>query len=188
MNIRLLFAGLLMVICCGCATQIHPDVKSNPPPTEPLANFQHFKLMPITTSMGAAKKQAAVAKISEYFTARIGKILAGWENKNSSGRTLEVEPYIEKLKFVNGGTRFFAGAMAGSSAVLMKMKLTDEATGQVIADPEFYQRAAAYGGALTVGGTDNGMLARIATVAQEYLERNYSKAVGGPTGLDESKN
>ncbi|MES2405054.1 MAG: hypothetical protein V4567_12065, partial [Pseudomonadota bacterium] len=72
----------------------------------------------------------------------------------------------------------------GSSAVLMRVKFTDAQTGRVIADPEFYQRAAAYGGAWSIGGTDNGMLARIATVVQQYLQNNDARAVGGPTGLD----
>jgi hypothetical protein len=103
--------------------------------------------------------------------------LAGWENHNLDGRVLDVEPHILQLKFVSGGARFFAGALAGSSAVLMRVKFVDAHTGQVVADPEFYQRAAAYGGAWSIGGTDNGMLARIATVVQEYLDR-------GPTGLD----
>jgi hypothetical protein len=40
------------------------------------------------------------------------------------------------LKFVGGGKRFVAGAMAGSSAVVIRMRLTDVATGEVIADPE----------------------------------------------------
>jgi hypothetical protein len=41
------------------------------------------------------------------------------------------------------------------------------------------------GGAWSVGGTDNGMLERIADVAQDYLKRNYDQAVGGPTGAEE---
>jgi hypothetical protein len=60
-------------------------------------------------------------------------------------------------------------------------------TGKVIADPEFYQRAAAEGGTWTFGATDKSMLVRINTVAQQYLQRNYAHAVGGPTGLDTSE-
>jgi hypothetical protein len=91
---------------------------------------------------------------------------------------------VSELKFVDGGTRFFAGAFAGSSAVVMQLRLIDAATKAVVAQPEFFQRAAAMGGAWSIGGTDNSMLERIAGVAQEYLRRNYDDAVGGPTGAD----
>ena len=66
----------------------------------------------------------------------------------------------------------------------MTVKFTDGKTGEVIAEPEFFQRAHGYGGAWSVGGTDNAMLVRVSTVLEEYLERNYAKAVGGPTGQE----
>jgi len=184
MRCRWLLPALLALLCSACVTNIRPDVTTNPPPAEPLAHFQHFQLMPLTASSAAAHETDAIAKISTYAQQRVGGTLYGWENHSQSGRTLVVELQIEELKFVGGGARFFAGALAGSSAVVMRMKLTDKQTGRVIADPEFYQRAAAMGGAWSFGGTDHGMLARIATVAQEYLQRNYTQAIGGPTGLD----
>jgi len=47
--------------------------------------------------------------------------------------------------------------------------MTDAQTDKVIADSEFYQRAAAEGGTWSFGGADKGMLARIMTVVQQYL-------------------
>lgn len=76
--------------------------------------------------------------------------------------------------------------MAGSSAVRFTLQLTAEPGGEVIASPEFFQRAAAYGGMWSMGGTDNAMLVRVSTVLQEYLERNYEKPIGGPTGLEDA--
>lgn len=187
MRFRWIFPAALALLCGACVTNIRPDASANPPPTEPLSHFQHFQLMPLSHSAQAAHETNAIAKISVYMQQRVGTTLANWGNRNQSGRTLLVEPYIEQLKFVGGGARFWAGALAGSSAVVMKMKLVDQQTGQVIADPEFYQRAAAMGGAWSFSGTDHGMLARIATVAQQYLQSNYTQAVGGPTGLDGSE-
>ncbi|HEX7326217.1 MAG TPA: hypothetical protein VF292_12835 [Rhodanobacteraceae bacterium] len=184
MKLRMLLPALLALSCCACVTHIRPDVVANPPPAEPFNHFQHFILEPIHASASAAHETAAIDKIGTYMQQRVGATLAGWENRNQDGRVLNVQPDIVELKFVGGGTRFFAGALAGSSAVLMRVKFTDGKTGQVIADPEFYQRAAAMGGAWTFSGTDHGMLARIATVVQEYLNRNYAQAVGGGTGLD----
>jgi hypothetical protein len=187
MRFRLLLPASLALLCCACVTNIHPNVAANPPPTEPLSHFQHFMLEPIKVSDSAAHETAAVEKISTYMHQRVGATLASWENHNQDGRVLEVEPYIDQLKYVSTGARIFAGDFAGSSAVLMHVKLIDAQTGHVIADPEFYQRAVAEGGTWSFGGTDKGMLARIATVAQEYLDRNYAQAVGGPTGLDGSE-
>ena len=95
-----------------------------------------------------------------------------------------MQPSIEELKFVSGGNRAWAGAFAGSSAVRMRVRFSDKATGAVVAEPEFYQRAAAMGGAYTFGGSDNAMLVRIASVIEEYARRNHAQAVGGPTGLE----
>ena len=65
----------------------------------------------------------------------------------------------------------------------MKVRIYDSESGDTIAYPEFYQRAAAMGGAYTVGVTDNLMLVRIANLLVEYLKSNYENAVGGPTGV-----
>jgi hypothetical protein len=188
MNFRLILPALLAMACCACVTHIRPDVTSNPPPREALSAFQHFQLQPASGTTSAVSEQtAAMSQISDNLQQKLGNTIAGWQNRNQSGRTLKIEPRITALKFVGGGKRFFAGAMAGSSAVVMHLRLTDAATGQVIADPEFYQRAAASAGAWSFGGTDNGMLVRIAAVAQQYLQHNYSNATGGPTGLDGSE-
>ena len=72
--------------------------------------------------------------------------------------------------------------MAGSSYVIMRLKVTDMETGALLAQPEFFQRAAAMSGAWTIGGQDNDMLQRVVTVATAYLSGNYQAAVGGPTG------
>jgi hypothetical protein len=184
MKAHLMLPAALALLCCACVTNIHPDVVGNPPPAEPFSHFQHFMLEPIKVSDEAAHEKSALGKISIYMRQRVGTTLAGWENRNQNGRVLDVEPHIVQLKYVSTGARIFAGDFAGSSAVLMRVKFIDAQTGRVIAEPEFYQRAAAEGGTWSFGGTDKGMLARIATVAQQYLDRNYAQAVGGPTGLD----
>lgn len=176
---------MLAMLCCACVTHIRANVTGNPPPRAPLSAFQHFRLQPVVAANSEVSEQnAAMARISSTTRQKIGSIISGWENNNQSGRTLKIEPRITELKFVSGTKRFFVGDFAGSSAVIMHLRLTDAETGEVIADPEFYQRAAAEGGTWTFGGTDKRMLDRIATVAQQYMQRNYAHAVGGPTGLE----
>ncbi len=188
MKLRLLWPAVLAIACCACVTHIRPDVRTNPPPQQRLSVFQHFLLLPVkATSVKVRSQTAAMAKISSNVQDKLGRTISGWENHNQSGHTLVIQPRITRLKFVSGGKRFWAGDLAGSSAVIMKLRLTDADSGKLIAQPEFFQRAAAEGGMWSFGGTDNGMLVRIATVAQQYMRRNYAQAVGGPTGLDGSE-
>jgi len=67
------------------------------------------------------------------------------------------------------------------------VRFSDADTGEEIADPEFYQHAAAMSGAWSMGGADNAMLARESTLIASYLSANYDQAVGGPTKLPDEK-
>ena len=102
--------------------------------------------------------------------------------KADQPRVLLIEPRIEKVKFIGTGARFWAGAFAGSSRVLVKVKFTDKATGQVIAEPEFYQHAAGMAGAYSMGGADKAMIERAAGLVADYIKANHLAAVGGSTG------
>ncbi|MGB3380711.1 MAG: hypothetical protein WBA47_03930 [Rhodanobacter sp.] len=179
--------GLLFVatiVMSACVTHIRPDRSYNPPPKEALSHFQHFELAPLQASPEAAKERSALSRIDANVRQKLQLLIAQWNSSGAGGRVLRIEPYVSQLKFVGVNGRFWAGPLAGSSAVVMKIRLVDVATGKVIAEPEFFQRASAMGGTFAVGGTDYGMLVRISTVAEQYLRRNYPAAIGGPTGLD----
>ncbi len=178
----------------GCATNyIKADATTNPPPAKALSTFSHFEIRPVELGAPYAGQEAnekAVRKIQENLDQRVNPLLATWNQKAASetgGPTLLISPRIQDIKFVNATSRFWGGAMAGSSAVVLKLRITNQATGEVVAEPEFYQRAAAMGGAYSFGATDNNMLLRIATLAADYLEKNYAEAVGGPTGASPEK-
>jgi hypothetical protein len=173
----------ILLSLSACVTNIAPTVQQNPPPAQTLDQFASFELLPTQASEAAKAEKDALAKIDQHLKAKLPPLFSTWQK--AEGAKLTIEPNVRELKFVGGGARFFAGALAGSSAVVMTLKLTDAASGRVVAEPQFYQRAAAMGGAWSIGATDNDMLERIVTVAQEYLMRNYHQAVGGPTGLEE---
>lgn len=180
---RILIASLICASLCACVTHINVATRSNPPPREKFADFNAFELQPLQVAAEyQGKEDAAVAKIQEHLNGILLPVLRQWSQPAAAGRVLVVSPRIEAIKFVGGGARFFVGALAGSSAVIMKVRYTDKATGAVIADPQFYQRAAAMSGAWTIGAQDNNMLKRIVNVATDYTQRNYQAAVGGPTG------
>jgi hypothetical protein len=171
-----------------------PSVETNAPPKEPLANFDKFEFAKITMDApfaGQKANEAALQRIQAHFTNRITPMsvaLGSRQARNDPPRVLLIEPKIEKIKYIGTGARIWAGAMAGSSQVLVSVRVTDKATGELIANPEFYQRASGWGGAYTAGSTDNDMLGRITDLVASYLNNNLENAVGGPTGAEGLKN
>ena len=168
----------------GCATTyIGPEDAPPPQPAkEKLSGFSTVLLQHVTLAeeyQDSSANQAAVQKIDENLVLEMRSVfpdLKQGENpeagSSATGRTLIIEPFVEKIKFIGGGARFFAGALAGSSAVVMRVTFRDAESGSVIAEPAFYQRAAAMGGAFSFGATDNNMLIRIAKLAVDYARDN----------------
>ena len=166
---------------------------TNPPPSTVLSAFDSFQLSPIEMGppyAGQPANEQAKTRLQGYVDERVPAIVSAWnsvEAKHSPPRTLKIEPVIRHVKFVSGKARFWGGALAGGTAVLMTVKLSDAATGEVIAEPEFYQHANAFGAAYSMGGTDKAMLGRTAELMANYLKANYEAAVGGPTGKEPEK-
>lgn len=171
-----------LVAICGCATHIKPSVESNPPPRKALSSYSQFELAPLQASPAVHAESVALSTIEGNLRAQVIPLLETWNHGGAA--KLRLEPTITDLKVVSSTARLWGGAFAGSSAVVMRMRLVDVATGATIAEPEFYQHANALGGAYSVGATDQDMLIRVAKVAREYLARNYREATGGPTGLE----
>ena len=187
---KAIIAGACFVVSTfmlgGCATKIKASANTNPPPAERFGNFSRIEIKPalLTTEMASnSANQRALVKIQENLDLNLKTYLQQWNSeKTGNGRTLVIEPVVEQIKFIGAGARVFAGPLAGSSAVVMKLKITDTATNKIVAYPEFFQRAEAWSGAFTFGVHDNLMLTRTARIASDYVINNYSQAVGGPTG------
>jgi len=182
--------GSVTLLLSACVTHINSNVVQNPPPKEAFSNFIHVELLPVKLLPPYAGQEAnekALLKIQENVSARMNPLLAKWNSAEGGGkpaRTLVIEPVIPEMKFLNATTRVWTGAFSGSSAVILRAKIVDQQTGEVVAEPEFYARAAAMGGAWSFGASDNAMLVRIANRLSDYLEANYAKAVGGPSGAE----
>jgi hypothetical protein len=183
-------AALLIGLLSGCATHISTTITQNPPPAEKFSAFNRFELAKIVLApqyAGESANERALAKIQENLSIKMAPILEKWNANGASGspsRTLLIVPTVTDIKFINGTARFWAGPLAGSSAVIMNARITEKETGKVIATPVFYARAEAWGGSLTIGATDNLMLPRIANRLSDYILANYNSTVGGITGLE----
>lgn len=181
---------LIVLATGGCVTHINTDVTQNPPPTEKLSNFNHFELEPVVLAPAFQSSDAnhkAMAKIQDNLSQRMNPVTVKWNQAGGLRRTLVIEPQIEEIKFLNATVRIWTGALSGSSAVLMHVRLVEKDNGREIAAPIFYARAAAMSGAWTFGVMDNLMLVRITDSISDYLQNNYLQATGGPTGQDPKK-
>lgn len=164
---------------------------SNPPPASALGVYKTYELKPLVVSdelKSSETGQKATAKIQEHIDAKMKPVIAGWSKMvegDANGHTLVIEPAVSDLRFINGSKRFWAGAFAGKSYVVLKMKLIEQPGDRVIGEPEFYQHSGAMAGAWTMGANDNGMLLRVVDLADEYLSSNYQGAVGGRSGREE---
>jgi hypothetical protein len=92
--------------------------------------------------------------------------------KADAGEALLIEPLLTEVRFIGGGARFMAGAMAGNSNVRLRVTFRNAKTGAVVAEPEFYRVGNAMAGAWTVGGSDNVMLDNLAREVSAYVRQN----------------
>lgn len=170
---------------------IEAKQSTNPPPSAALDSFDRFEMTPVAMGApyaGQAANEQAKQRLQANLDERLPPLLTEWSTKppkNDPPRVLRIEPTIRHVKFISTKARLWAGAFAGGTAVLMTVKLSDAATGEVIAEPEFYQHANAFGAAYSFGATDKAMLVRVADLVTNYLKANYIAAVGGPTGKDD---
>jgi hypothetical protein len=190
-SLQTVVLGLCLAAPAAMAkVEIEASSSTNPAPTEAFSAFGRVEVQPI--SMGAPwagqkPNEAALVNLQANFDERITPWLEE-VNAGAAGadqpRVLRIEPYVAGIRYISGGKRVFAGAFAGKSRILLKLRIIDAASGQVIAEPEFYQHAAGMAGAYSFGGADKAMLERVASLAVDYLRANHAAAVGGPTGAD----
>jgi hypothetical protein len=180
------------VLLGGCATNIKTNVSQNPPPTEKFSNFSKIEISKVSLVApyaGQPANESALASIQSNLSLRMVPLIVNWNHsgRGSNGRTLVITPVVTQIKFIGTGARMWAGAYAGSSAVVLTAKITEKGTGRVIASPVFYSRANAFGGAWSAGATDRQMLERVANNLSNYIEANFNARVGGPSGAKPTK-
>jgi hypothetical protein len=179
--------ALTVSLCAFGADPVSVGPK-NPAPAHKLQGYSGYELKPVTLAPDMAGKKnvdKVVAKVEENIQQSVQPILKEWNASAPAGKDkLLIEPAIESVHKPSGANRFWAGAMAGSSHIVMKVKISEQSSGKVIAEPEFYRRANGMVGAWTFGAHDNAMLQKIAGLLANYLTANYNEAVGGETGWE----
>ena len=166
----------LVSISTACATNLPKPSIAPQPVSVRLGTFDKVTLLPATVAeayAGSSANQKATRKINELLERDARVLFANLETAQAPpSRGLVIEPEIVAIKFIGGAARFWVGAMAGSSAVLMRVTLTDGSSGGKVGQAEYYRSAGAYAGAWSVGGADNQMLDAIANDVITYLRNS----------------
>lgn len=146
-----------------------PAFAQDPAPRA-LSEYSRYELRDIAADVKVHPK--VMAKLTTELKLRIDDALARWNAEGAqAGRsgTLAVEVSITDMKFVSGGKRFFAGALAGGSHCAATARLVDVDTGQVAATGNFEHKASSMAGSFSIGATDNAMLDRLATSIANWV-------------------
>lgn len=159
----------------------------NPPAVNKLQGYSGYELKPVTLNAELAGKKnvdKVVAKVDEELKKNVGAVVSGWTPDAANPQKIVIEPRIESLHKPSGATRFFAGAAAGSGRILMKVKITEQPSGKLIGEPEFYRHANAVASTWTFGAHDNAMLEKVTQLFANYLSANYSETASTQTGFE----
>ncbi|TZF87959.1 hypothetical protein [Cognatilysobacter lacus] len=157
----------------------------NPPPSVALSTFDRYELAPLVLADGlAAYKANVIAQryLQVDLEERIRKLVDARNAKaaGETSRTLLLTPEIADVRFITGGKRLLFGGFGGKSWAVLKLHLVDKASGEVIAEPHFEQRAYGIFAGYSLGAADKLMLARLADMAASYLDANVETPVGAP--------
>ncbi|MDM3869840.1 hypothetical protein QSV34_00590 [Porticoccus sp. W117] len=182
---RALLAICSFVLLSGCATKIEQPALAIPErSTVPLGSYDNVYLADISMAeeyAGQSANEKAAKRIGEVLFRNMRQVFPKLEKISHEGaekmeankdHALIIKPHIRQIKFIGGGARFFVGAMAGSSVVVMEAQFVDVATGESVAWPEYQRIGRANSGAWSIGATDNRMLEDIAKDFSRYASYN----------------
>src|SRR5215510_15031484 len=157
LNLRCRNQTVLVIVFCvlltGCATNI---TKPSGPPMPSKTKFSEFgrvEMKDVSISEPFAESEVnkkAAQNLTEKLVKELQVVFPNMKQvagfSKGSERVLQIEPLIKDIKFIGVGARVMAGAMAGSSAILLQVSFRDSAANEVIANPEFYAVGGAYSG------------------------------------------
>lgn len=168
------------VFLAGCATKIVEKPSPVTPTTTKLSQFSKVILVKSEIAPNYAKDGAnakASSKIDEVLRNKLSSSFPSVETVSkapaaspSNDHAVIIKPYIKQIKFIGGAARFWAGAMAGSSVVIMDVAFIDAQTGKQLSNPGFERSAGAYTDAF--GVASNKMLEDVANDAANYASAN----------------
>ncbi len=102
------------------------------------------------------------------------KNIAKERDKTFDGPTLFVDVTLKDLRLVSSAARFWGGALAGRSHMIIVAKLTDSA-GSIVAEKELIGAPNAMGSAYSFGNSDRSLPKNMGVLLGDYILANVSK-------------
>ena len=167
---------ILALGLAGCVTHMKNQDQTIVPSKEKLGTFATVLIKPVTGE--TAVDPDIIARVETNLSRCMPGVFQAIKPFDPQlaaapdNAVLLIEPSIVDAKKVSVAQRVFFRALAGSSAALLRMRFTDVAKSEVVAEPIFYSQASAASGALTFGSTDYLMYDRLADQACDYSKNN----------------
>lgn len=117
------------------------------------------------TALSECESAAMAAVISKNLFGAVEKEKDGVKHKDA----LLVKGSIVNMRIVSGAARFWAGAMAGSSDMSVKLTFTDAATGKAVREKLLSSANNPWGAAWTYGSSDSSLPADMGRIIGEYI-------------------
>ena len=184
--LSLVLITLSTLFVSGCATQVTEEPSKITRSDIPFGQFDKVVLVKAEiaeefaghgANVKAANKideilaQKLSAQFGDFSVMTLEEAQQMFPGNTSNDNTLIIKPLIKQIKFIGGAARFWAGAMAGSSVVIMDTAFIDGNSGRVLSNPGYYRKAGAYTD--IVGVASNEMLEDIAVDVANYTRTNF---------------
>jgi hypothetical protein len=175
--VPVLLAMLLMLVACG-GQQAQPETEENPFANETplIKNYANLVIADFTATEEIlrdypedleASRDAAVTALTKggkYHSVGVS------ESVVESGPTLIVKTNVPQMRIVSFGARFWGGAFAGDSEMLLEMTFIDKDTGEEMGHKTLTSNVNVMGATWSFGASDRSLPTDMGTIMAAYLQ------------------
>jgi hypothetical protein len=133
--------------------------------------FQKFAADPkVETDYPGAVGECEKNAISELQAKNLfRKVERAEEGARYDQQTLLVQPKLLTLRIVSGAARFWGGAFAGTSDMIVELKITDAASGKIVHEKVLSTANNPFAAAWTWGSSDRSLPVDMGKIISEYI-------------------
>jgi hypothetical protein len=174
---------MLAAVLAACGGQSQGTQSETPATAEPFANdapldaaYTSIVVAPFDASdevkenysddLDKSHSALMAALIKQGRFQQVGKSLKG-----SPDGCLIVETEVPEMRIVSGAARFWGGAFAGSSNMVMNLKLVDAKTQTVVREKHLESGNNAFAAAWTYGSSDRSLPTDMGNIVASYLAK-----------------
>jgi hypothetical protein len=174
---------ILVAVLAACGGQSQGTQSETPANAEPFANdvpldsaYTNIVVMPFDASaevkenysddLDKSHSALMAALIKQGRFQQVGKALNG-----SPDGCLIVQTTVPEMRIVSGAARFWGGAFAGSSNMVLNVKLVDAKTQTVVREKRLESGNNAFAAAWTYGSSDRSLPTDMGNITASYLAK-----------------